>query len=223
MSFSALHNCHERDPTVDALCKVCQLTLFGIKMNTHVISFHKVESKVEIIAGSEDGWQGWERWSAKKLRLRIRTWDLLWCSWIFYTSGFEICKRGGRASHMARGVDDTTTRKMFGFGFAFAYVDDFVGDYLLSTKPCDSAHAVNIKAVVRPSMSRPKKGGYFVPYWCASLDFRGSVIANKVDLIFSRRSCSFSSTQDRQSIRRAGSDQGPRWICWNWWLVQTSL
>ena len=53
MSFSALHNCHERDPTVDALSKVCQLTLFGIKMNTHVISFYKVESKVEIIAGSE--------------------------------------------------------------------------------------------------------------------------------------------------------------------------
>ena len=45
-----MHNRHERDPTVDALSKVCQLTLFGIKMNTHVISFYKVESKVGIIA-----------------------------------------------------------------------------------------------------------------------------------------------------------------------------
>jgi hypothetical protein len=44
---------------------------------------------------------------------------------IFYRSDFEMCKWACRVVHMARDVNETTTRKMFGFGISNADVDDF--------------------------------------------------------------------------------------------------
>lgn len=129
------------------------------------------------------------------------------------SSRVSRCGNGAcRAVHMARGVDATTTRKMAGFRFANADVDDFVSEHLLSlnSKLDIQGRGMKMEILVLKSLALmradPSRTASLCVIASEEVDkhFQDWFVESKVESIFEDRLKAFISTlsEDEFTILR---------------------